>query len=98
MRGDALEPHIRDAPSVATQIIKAYKSVEVINDDGTHRVRFCEPQIDGDAAPAVLSGGERAPIGYAAAVRTKMKANCPASPGIDPSRARYSYPFVFVGG
>ena len=58
--------------------------------------RFRKPQIDGDAAAAVLAGRERAPIGYAAAVRTEMKAKVPASPGIDLSQARYAYPFVFV--
>ena len=80
----SLEPHIHNAPSVAAKVIKADKSVEVIHDDGTHHFRFREPQIDGNAAAAVLSGGERAPIGYAAAVRTKMKAEGPA-PDIDPS-------------
>ena len=66
-----LEPHVRDAPSVAPEVIKAPKSVKVIHDNGTHRFGFGEPQIDGNAAAAVLTSGERAPIGYAAAVRTK---------------------------
>jgi len=40
---DVLEPHIRDAPPVATQVVKVHKSVEVLHDDCTHRCRFCEP-------------------------------------------------------
>ena len=95
-RHRSLEPHIHDAPSVATKVIEADESVEVIHDDGAHHFRFRKPQIDGNAAAAVLTWGECAPIGYAAAVRTKMKTQRPASPGIDPRRARYSDPFVFV--
>ena len=73
-REGALEPHVRDAPSVAAQVVEADKSVEVIHDDGGDRLRFRQPQIDGDAAAAVLAGSGRPPIGYAAAVGTEMKA------------------------
>ena len=67
----------------------------MVHDDGGHCPWFRQPQIDGDAAAAVLTGGERAPTRDAAAVRTKMEAECPVSPGIDPGRVRYAYPLVF---
>ena len=50
VREGALEPHIRNAAAVAAQVVEADKSVEMLQDDGAHRIRFCEPQIDGDAA------------------------------------------------
>jgi len=85
--GHALEPHIGNTSTIPWQVIKAIKSVEMINDDCGHRLRFREPQIDGDAAPAFLIWCHRAPTDNAAAIRTKMKADCPASPGVDPRRA-----------
>jgi hypothetical protein len=92
----SLKPQIRNAASIATKVMKTDKSVEVIYDDSTHHIKMREPQIDGDAATAIVTGRERAPIGYAAAVCAKMKADCPTSPGIDPRRPRNSDPLIFV--
>jgi len=49
----------------------------VFERDGTHRAGFRQPQVDGDAAVAILARGERAPISDAAAVCIKMKAKRP---------------------
>jgi hypothetical protein len=71
--GNSLEPHINNAPSVATKVVEADKSVEVFHDDGTHHFRFRKPEIDCNTAAAVLMGGKCTPIGYTAAVPAKMK-------------------------
>lgn len=64
---NSLEPHIHNAPPVATQVIKANKSVEMIHDDGSHRFRFREPQIDGEC------GGGRSHRGRARANRLRSR-------------------------
>ncbi|MFZ0849588.1 MAG: hypothetical protein WAO08_10345 [Hyphomicrobiaceae bacterium] len=43
--------------------MKTDKSVEVVQDDSTHHCEFRKPQIDCDAATAIVTGRERAPIG-----------------------------------
>jgi hypothetical protein len=73
--GHALEPHIGNTTTIPWQVIKAIKSVEMINDDCCHCLCFREPQIDGDAAPAFLIWRDCAPTDYTAAIRTKMKAD-----------------------
>jgi hypothetical protein len=52
----ALEPHILDAFSVLSHVVEGHQSVEVFHGNGGHRFWFGEPQVDGDAAPAVLAG------------------------------------------
>ena len=60
MQQSSLEPHIHNAASVAIEVMKTDKSVEVIQDDSTHHCEFREPQIDRDAATAIVTGRERA--------------------------------------
>ena len=95
VKQSSLEPHIHNAATVAIEVMKTDKSVEVIEDDSTHHNEIREPQIDRDAATAI-SRGTSAPIGYATAVCAKMKTDRPTSPGIDPSGARYSDALIFV--
>jgi hypothetical protein len=78
-----LKPHVIDTSAFAWQEFPAVKSVQMMYGDSTYRMWFCEPQIDGDAAAAILSELERAPVGYAATVRTKMKADFSIPPSID---------------
>lgn len=43
MPDNALEPKVRDTPSVGTKVVKAFKSVEVFQEDGPHCFRIREP-------------------------------------------------------
>jgi hypothetical protein len=43
-----LEPQIDNAATVAIEVMKTDKSVEVIQDDSTHHSEIREPQIDRD--------------------------------------------------
>jgi hypothetical protein len=90
-----LKPHIRHTPAVARQILERTEPIEAIQGDRANGLRLREAQIDRYAAAAILTGPERAPIGDAAAARTKMKAEVLAS-GIDRSRTRDSDALIFV--
>ena len=87
-REGALEPHVRDAASVAAQVVEADKPVEVIDDDGGDRLRFRQPQIDGDAAAAVLAGGQSPANGLRSRSRRKSESR---GSGV-PARTRGSAP------
>ena len=60
LKQSSSEPHIHNAASVAIEVMKTDKSVEVIEDDSTHRSEIREPQIDRDAATAIVTERERA--------------------------------------
>ena len=77
-----LEPQIRDTSTVAREIFPTVQAVEVIDDDGAHNLRFCESEVDGDTTAIALAGRAGTPIGDATATRTKMKSNCPVTPGV----------------
>ena len=90
-----LEPHVGDAPSVPSQVVETEEPVEVLDGDGADRFRLRQPQVDGDAAAALVRG-QRAPVGDAPAVLAKMKAERAASPGIDAGRPCGPYAFAFI--
>src|SRR5215475_4247901 len=67
----------------------------MVDGDGAHGLRFGEAEVDGDAAAAVRAGGERAPIGDAAAVGAEMEANGTVAPGVHLGRAGDADALVF---
>src|ERR1700736_2571284 len=69
------EPHVCHAAPVATEVVEGLEPVEMFHGDGADGGRFSEPQVDRDAAAAVFTGRERAPVGDAAAIRAEMKAD-----------------------
>src|SRR5262249_13656800 len=69
---------------------------EMIDDDAAYRVRFCKPQVDGDAAAPVVARIACAPIGDASAVEAKMKAELLASAGVGARRTGNAYAFILV--
>ena len=83
MQQSSLEPHIHNAASVAIEVMKTDKSVEAIQDDSTHHCEFREPQIDRDAATAIVtpvegkSGGSNS-LGPLGGLVPMQLANTPA--------------------
>ena len=83
------KPHIRDTAAVARQVIERVQAVEVIDGEVRDWPRFCEPQVDGDAAAAVRVEAQAAPASDAAAPAAKVNLECwlrPVVAGVDRAR------------
>ena len=72
-----LKPHVPDTSAVASQVVEAFKAVEMVDEGYGRRLR--EPQIDGDTSAALLVGLKPAPIRNAPAVGAEMKAEVRAT-------------------
>jgi hypothetical protein len=67
------KPHIGDTAAVARQVIECVETIEVIDGKMSDRTGLGEPQVDGDASPALCIGPKAAPADHATAAAAKVK-------------------------
>src|SRR5262245_45397238 len=89
-----LEPHIPNTSTIPRQVLKAVEPLKMVDDHRCNGLWFREPDVDGDAATALLIG-PRTPVSNAPAFSAKMKAEVSAA-GIRLGLARYPDPLALI--